>query len=86
MTTDTSKASQCHTLLSHFKKGFSITQGEALNRYGIARLASRINDLKNAGHTIAKTMIVVSNRDGNPCRVARYWMESQAIDAAMHQG
>ena len=85
MTTDTIKASQCHTLLSHFKHG-SITQAEALKKYGIARLASRINDLKNAGHTIAKTMIVVSNRDGKPCRVARYWMETQAIDAAMHQG
>lgn len=85
MSTDTSKASQCHTLLSHLKSG-SITQAEALKKYGIARLASRINDLKNAGHTIAKTMIVVSNRDGKPCRVARYWMQTQAIDAAMHQG
>jgi hypothetical protein len=75
MATDTSKSSQCHTLLSHFKHGRSITQEEAKDWYGIARLASRINDLKNAGHPIAKTMIVVSNRDGKPCRVARYWME-----------
>ena len=77
MATDTSKASQCHTPLSHFKHS-SITQAEALKKYGIARLASRINDLKNAGQTIAKTMIVVSNRDGKPCRVARYWMEGNA--------
>lgn len=75
MSTDTSKVSQCRTLLAHFRLGCSITQEEAKDGYGIARLASRINDLKNAGHTIAKTMIVVSNRDGKPCRVARYWME-----------
>ena len=75
MTTDASKKPQCHKLLSHLKEGGSITQSEALKRYGIARLAARINDLRNSGYAIAKTMIVVNNREQKPCRVARYWME-----------
>ena len=75
MTTDTSKHSQCLTLLSHFKQGRSITQAEAMECYGIARLASRINDLKNRGYEVNRVMITVTNRKNEQCRVARYWME-----------
>lgn len=75
MTTDASKKPQCRKLLSHLQSGRSITHIEALSEYGIARLAARVNDLRNAGYAIARTMIVVTNREHKPCRVARYWME-----------
>lgn len=77
MTTDTSKHSQCLTLLSHFKQGRSITQDEAKAEYGIASLASRINDLKNRGYEVNRVMIVVTNRNNEQCREARYWMEGK---------
>ena len=59
--------SQTHQILRHLKKGKSITALEALDRYGCLRLAARINDLKNDGHSISTAMVA---RKGK--RVARY--------------
>ena len=42
-------ATQCDLILMHMKKYGSITHMEAENEYGIARLASRINDLRRMG-------------------------------------
>lgn len=53
-------------ILKHLKKG-PITPMEALNDYGCFRLASRINDLKNAGHNIVTDMV---EQDGK--RFAKY--------------
>jgi len=72
MTTDTTKHSQCQSLLSHLKAGKTITQLEALDLYGILRLASRVNDLRKRGHAISTDMVPVFNRDGQRCVVARY--------------
>ena len=46
------KQSQCENILHHMKLHGSITEMEALNRYGCFRLASRINDLKRQGYII----------------------------------
>lgn len=40
------KTTQCERILRHLRDYGSITQKEAYAEYGIARLASRINDLK----------------------------------------
>jgi hypothetical protein len=53
-------------ILKHLKNG-PITPMEALNDYGCFRLASRINDLKNAGHNIVTDMV---EQDGK--RFAKY--------------
>lgn len=37
---------QCERILRHLKDYGSITSLEAVNEYGIMRLASRINDLR----------------------------------------
>lgn len=42
-------ATQCDLILMHMKKYGSITHMEAEREYGIARLASRINDLRRQG-------------------------------------
>lgn len=63
--------SQNKRLLHRLRNG-SVTQIQALGELGILRLASRINDLKNAGYSIAKRTVKVSNRFGEPCRVAEY--------------
>lgn len=41
--------SQKKMILAYLKTGKSLTQMEALHRFGCFRLASRINDLRNDG-------------------------------------
>lgn len=72
MTTDTSKQSQCDAILRYLKQGNTITQLEALDLFKCLRLASRVNDLRNRGHVIDTITETVYNRNGEPCRVARY--------------
>jgi len=43
---------QTQWILARLKDGQQITQMDALNGCGCFRLASRINDLRNAGHDI----------------------------------
>ena len=69
--------SQCLTILEHLSKA-SITQAEALSRYGVARLASRVNDLKNDGHKIESVLVDVVNRHGQRTKVARYSLVARA--------
>ena len=56
----------------------SITQREALNVLGVARLASRVNDLRKAGHPIVSEVETGKNKFGEPTRWARYRMEARA--------
>jgi len=51
------KLSQEKRILAHLKKGKSITPLEALRRWGVMRLASRISDLRMKGYDIISTMI-----------------------------
>lgn len=74
---EVSKTTQNMQILEHLMQGKSITQYDALRLYRTMRLASRISDLRRAGHKIEKKMIAVTNGDGEKCRVAQYWMEAQ---------
>ena len=56
----------------------SITQREALNVLGVARLASRVNDLRKAGHPIISEREEGLNRLGEKCHWARYRMGARA--------
>ena len=64
--------SQNTRLLDHLMSADSVTPMQALGELGIYRLAARINDLKNKGHSITKRTVTVSNRFGEDCRVAEY--------------
>ena len=66
--------SQCQRLLDRLQSG-PITPMEAWNELGVYRLASRVKDLKDAGHKIGKQTVSVANRFGESCRVARYSLE-----------
>lgn len=66
-----SSQSQCKMIAAWLMQGKSITSMEALNLFGCARLASRINDLKNRGMNIDKEMIVTPYTNK---RVARYFL------------
>ncbi len=70
------KPSQNVRILDYISKYGSITQDEASYRLGVKRLASRVSDLKSKGYPITSEMVVVRNRFGEKCRVARYRMGS----------
>ena len=46
---ETESLSQNKRILAYLRTGKSLTQFEALHRFGCMRLASRINDLRNDG-------------------------------------
>ena len=64
--------SQATDVFDYMVKHGSITQEEAKDKLGCARLASRICDLKNIQIPIYREMIPVQNRHGETCHVARY--------------
>ena len=55
---------QCERILRHMQDYGSITSLEAVNEYGILRLASRICDLKDAGFPIKAEKVTGKNRYG----------------------
>lgn len=66
----------------HLEAGNALTSLQALNHFGCARLASRIDELRQAGLNITTTMIPVTNRAGKRVRVAEYRLAAPAEVAA----
>ena len=66
------KATQCEKILRHLKDYGSITSQEAMQEYGIMRLASRINDLRRGGVLIVSETATGKNRYGETTRYAVY--------------
>ena len=62
---------QCEKILRYMELHGSITARQALNDCGCMRLASRIHDLREAGHNIHVELITVKTRSGK-AKVARY--------------
>ena len=63
---------QTEKILRHLKVFGSITSLEAMNEYGIMRLASRISDLRRQGCDIISKTEPVKNRFGETCYIKRY--------------
>jgi len=57
-------------VLQHLRSGKRITAYEAVQRYGIYRLAARVNELRRMGHAVKSTEV----RDGSR-HWGVYWME-----------
>lgn len=66
---------QTERILEHMKIHGSITQREAMEEYGIYRLASRISDLKKSGVEIQRDMVKSKNRYGEVVCFAQYRLE-----------
>lgn len=66
------KITQCERILRHLQDFGSITTLEAIQEYGILRLASRINDLKRQGYTITTETKTGKNRYGETTRFTEY--------------
>lgn len=66
------KITQCDRILRHLKDNGSITSIEAVNEYGIMRLASRINDLRAQGIAIVSEVASGKNRYGEATHYSVY--------------
>ena len=66
---------QHERILRHLEGVGSLTQAEALQEYGIARLSARISELKAAGYPIRREMVIGHNRYQEPVSYARYFLE-----------
>lgn len=62
-------------VIDFIKANGSITTLQAFG-IGVARLASRVFDLRAKGVPIKSEMVSVENRKGEKCRVARYWLSA----------
>lgn len=74
-------SSQCAAIRQFLERGNSLTALQALNHFGCARLASRIDELRKAGMKIETIWLRVQNSEGKWVRVAEYRLA--ANDAAM---
>lgn len=68
---------QNEKILRHLKRYGTITPMEALQEYGIMRLASRITDLKKAGYRIVTDTVSGYNRFNEKVRYASYSLEKE---------
>ena len=59
-------------IVNHLEQYGTITQHEALANYGVARLASRIDELRQAGYPIVTERVDGVNQFGEKCHWARY--------------
>ena len=66
------KPTQNQRIIAYINEFGSITWIEAARDLGIARLASRISDLKKRGYPIVSRFETVKNRYGEKCHVKRY--------------
>lgn len=64
--------SQNKVLRKHLESGKSISPLQALNKFGIYRLASRVNDCRNAGMNIVTEMVYAY-----PIKYAKYYIPKQ---------
>lgn len=70
---------QNEKVLHHLETYGSITPLEALEGYGIMRLASRITDLKKEGVLITRELKTYKNRFGETVRYAVYRLKEECL-------
>ena len=71
---------QSERIVRHLRDYGTITSLEAMEHYGIMRLASRIADLKKAGFPIRREFVTRKNRYGEPVSFCRYCLERGVQD------
>lgn len=64
--------SQRAAIRAFLERGGALTALQALNHFGCARLASRIDELRQAGMNIETNWLWVENRNGKRVRAAEY--------------
>jgi len=69
---------QCQRVLNHLESFDSMTPMQAIEGYGITRLASVIYDLRGAGYDITTETVQSTNRFGDKVSYARYRLGDMA--------
>ena len=69
------KKNQRERILDYIREHGSITTMDAFMDLGIARLASRIHDLRSDGYNIHGEMVTGKNRWGQPVRYMEYTLK-----------
>lgn len=72
---------QTERVLEYMREFGSITTAQAFTDLGVARLASRIHDLREQGHDITREMVSAKNRYGEIVHFARYSLENDSEEA-----
>ena len=67
---------QDQQVLDYVSKNSTITTAEANTHLGVARLSSRIFDLKAKGYEFERSLVVSKNRVGKPIRHAQWRLKS----------
>ena len=70
---------QCEKIIEYMDTFGSITTYEAFIDLGIARLASRICDLKKEGWPIVSETVTTTNRYGEKIHYAKYKIKREAV-------
>lgn len=65
---------QTQRVYEYLAAGNKIDPLKSWQEVGVYRLASRITDLKQAGHNIGKGWKTVKNRFGDDVKVREYWL------------
>lgn len=68
---------QCDRIIRHLEDFGSITSLEAIQEYGILRLASRISDLRRSGYRITSKTVSGKNRYGEKTHYSIYKLEGE---------
>ena len=71
---------QTQQIFEHLSRGGSITPLEALSEFGCFRLASRISELRKAGHPIVVERVKGKKPNGEPMSYARYSLRRTSDD------
>lgn len=66
---------QDERIMAHLIAHGSITAKEAMDEYGIMRLAARIHALRHNGQPIKKVTCTGTNRFGDTVNYAKYYIE-----------
>lgn len=66
--------SQATDILEYIRDNGSITTKQAMDDIGCYRLSARVYDIRSFGIDVRKEMVEVENRNGETCRVARYYI------------
>ena len=74
-------ATQCDRIIRHLEDYGSITAVEAMQEYGIQRLAARIADLRKRGFPIVSEIVTGKNRYGETTHYAVYRLTKEENNA-----
>ena len=64
-------------ILRYLTEQGGITPLEALDKFGVMRLASLISELKQMGHSIKTELVKAKNRSGDTVVFAKYILEDK---------